>query len=389
MDRYRRRGVQEARRCGDLGRADGNAQARPQRDQGPCPQRGDQPDGTRIITGGGAPDRHLRSGLLRPRIAVIVIEPDGHGPGKLKVTPDAGEATLWDARTGEALLELKGLKETVGSVAFSPDGERIVTAGYRDGNRGGAELKVWDAKTGTLLLDLTQPVPDPRGTRFGERGGSVAFSPDGARFVAGGVRNNGVGTKVKVWDARTGEVLVELKGTTDAVLSVAFSEDGKRIATGNYSKTATVWDAETGTALVELKGHTGNVNSVAFRSDGKRIGTGGGDRKGRVWDARTGTTLAELKGHIGAVTSVSFSADGSQILTAGHGTAGKLGEVFVWDAPMRTHEVELMGHTGEIHAVAFSPDGTRIATASQDKTVKVWEARTGSPLLELQGFKGA
>ena len=261
-------------------------------------------DGTRIVTGG----RRFRK---------------------------PGEATVWDARTGVPLAPLEGLKEGVNSVALSPDGTRIVTAGAlglegMPGQRGGAELKVWDTATGTVLLDLTEKERGP--ATLGERGGSVAFSPDGRRFVTGGVRDvNSSGAEVKVWDAETGKVLIAWKGKDGPVLSVSYSPDGAHIATGNSNSTATVWDAETGTALVELKGHTGNVLSVAFSPDGKRIVTGSGDRSMRVWDVRTGATVAELKGHTDAVRSASFSADGIQILSAG-GFGDKPGEVFVWDA---------------------------------------------------------
>jgi eukaryotic-like serine/threonine-protein kinase len=331
-------------------------------------------DGTRIVTGGGK--------LQEPGQARMFGEGTIDIGGGKPEPPVPGKATVWDTRTGLALVELVGLKEPVNSVAFSPSGTHIVTAGARWWNSGGTELKVWDATTGTVLFDLSQK--DQRATHAGERGGSVAFSRDGRRFVTGGMHNvNSLGTELKVWDATTAAVKVEMKENKSPVLSVAFSPDGTRIATGNYSKTATIWDAETGTALLELKGHTGNVNSVGFSPDGKRIVTGSDDRTVRVWDARTGTTLAELKGHTGAVTSVSFSADGARLLAAGGTAAGKPGEVFVWDAPKAT-EVELVGHTGFIQAVAFSPDGTRIATASQDKTVKVWDATTGTEIAELK-----
>jgi WD40 repeat protein len=331
-------------------------------------------DGTRIATGGGEREK-------------------------------PGEATVWDARTGQALFEIKGFKDVVGSLAFSPDGTRIVTGEDNDSahDRGNG-VTIWDAQTGTQLLDLTQSARG--GFRAGARV-SVAFSPDGKRVVIAGARSmTSLGEGVTVRDAQTGAALFELKAPSDTPRSVAFSPDGARIAVGHFNNSVTIWDAEKGTPLLHLKGHTGNVNSVAFSPDGKRIVTGSGDRTVRVWDARTGTTLAEMKGHTGAVTSpifsvslgaggvqghashtgavtgVSFSADGSRILSAG----GR--EVIVWDTPARTQEVELVGHAGWIAAAVFSPDGTRIATGSQDRTIRVWDARTGSSLLELKGFKG-
>src|SRR5262249_39643182 len=252
----------------------------------------------------------------------------------------------------------------------SPDGTRIVSAAARV--FGAAELKVWDARTGTVLLDLTQKDKTDSAS-MGEEGGCVAFSPDGRRFVVGGMYTRNISPSlVQVWDAAAGTVLVELKGNQGSMRSVAFSPDGTQIATGSSNNTATVWDAEKGTALLELKGHTGAVNSVAFSPDGKRIITGSGDRTVRVWDARTGTTLGELKGHTGAVTNVSFSADGTRLLTAVSGERGLVrqagvvtsvatGEVIVWDAPIHKSALELVGHTGGIVAAAFSPDGTQIA----------------------------
>ena len=82
---------------------------------------------------------------------------------------------------------------------------------------------------------------------------------------------------------------------------MSFSPDGTRIVTGSDDKTAKVWDARTGTPLLDLKGHTGGVTSVSFSPDGTRIVTGSEDKTAKVWDARTGTPLLELKGHTGAV----------------------------------------------------------------------------------------
>ncbi|KAJ6592977.1 WD40-repeat-containing domain protein, partial [Mycena capillaripes] len=119
---------------------------------------------------------------------------------------------------------------------------------------------------------------------------SVAFSPDGKRIVSGSHDST-----VRIWDAETGAALREpLEGHTDWVGSVAFSPDGKRIVSGSDDKTVCIWDAETGAALREpLEGHTDWVGSVAFSPDGKRIVSGSDDKTVRIWDAETGAALRE------------------------------------------------------------------------------------------------
>jgi WD40 repeat protein len=360
------------------------------------------PDGTRILSGGGAATVwDARTGLalfelkgLRGTVTSAAFSRDGtrivtggYRQTEQKQrgrTPWTGEARVWDAQTGAALLELKEFKEGVNSIAFSPDGTRIITAG------GGppvtysvTELKVWDARSGAVLLDLTQPggeggrVPD-------HRGACIAFSPDGKRFVAGGLKWKGTEAGwATVRDAATGAELFELNGHASTLLCVAYSPDGTRIVTGggDRDRKALVWDAETGKPLpFELKGHTSAVLCVAFSPDGTRIVTGSGDRTVRVWDARTGTALVELKGFRERVTSVAYSPDGTRLVTGELG-----GAVTVWDARSVKTPPILQGHTGFIGAVAFSPDGTRIVTGSHDRRALVWDARTGTPLLELKG----
>ncbi|KAJ6564303.1 WD40-repeat-containing domain protein, partial [Mycena capillaripes] len=124
---------------------------------------------------------------------------------------------------------------------------------------------------------------------------SVAFSPDGKRIVSGSYDHT-----VRIWDAETGAALREpLEGHTNSVTSVAFSPDGNRIVSGSYDATVRIWDAETGAALREpLEGHTDWVTSVAFSPDGKRIVSGSYDHTVHIWDAETGAALGEpLEGH--------------------------------------------------------------------------------------------
>jgi hypothetical protein len=121
-----------------------------------------------------------------------------------------------------------------------------------------------------------------------------------------------------------------------------------------------------------LKGHTGLVSSVAFSRDGKRLASGSYDKTVKVWDAATGQEILTLKGHTGYVKSVAFSPDGKRLASASDDQTVK-----VWDAATGQEPLILKGHTGGVYSVGFSPDGKRLASGNDDETVKVWDAATG------------
>ncbi|KIM24753.1 hypothetical protein M408DRAFT_75414, partial [Serendipita vermifera MAFF 305830] len=154
---------------------------------------------------------------------------------------------------------------------------------------------------------------------------SVAFAPDGRRIVSGSEDHT-----IRVWDAETGEttVLGPLQGHSDPVVSVSFSPDGKRIISGSWDHTIRVWDVKTGqTVLGPLQGHRSSINTVSFSPDGKRIVSGSWDHTFRVWDAKTGqTVLGPLQGHRSSINSVSFSPDGKRIVSGSHDHT-----IRVWD----------------------------------------------------------
>ena len=148
---------------------------------------------------------------------------------------------------------------------------------------------------------------------------SAAFSPDGERVVTASGDNT-----ARLWDAKTGAELAVLKGHTGPVYSAGFSADGFRVVTASYDKTARLWDAKTGAALAVLEGHTGSVNSAGFSPDGTRVATASDDNTARLWDAKTGATLAVLKGHTDSVKSAGFSPDGTRVVTASDDNTARL-----------------------------------------------------------------
>ena len=167
-------------------------------------------------------------------------------------------------------------------------------------------------------------------------------------------------------------------GHTRDVLAVAFTPDGKKLATAGRDGEAKIWDVATASVEAKLGGHSGDVFCVAIAPDGKTIATGGEDRTIRLWATKGGTSLGQLSGHSGPVAGLAFAPDGKTLASASFDATIRL-----WDVRSRRPGVTLKGHTAGVRGVAFSPDGKSLASASHDHTVKLWDVAAGKELSTL------
>jgi WD40 repeat protein/tRNA A-37 threonylcarbamoyl transferase component Bud32 len=241
---------------------------------------------------------------------------------------------VWDAAGKDKLRTLQAPGDAVLSLAFSQAGRRIaagtVTAGRKGAGPKGA-VRVWEVSTGKEVLTV-QEMPSPVVR--------LAFSPDGRRLALPMIDPRALDQsgEVKVWDLENGPgpagAPLTLRWPAGAIVGVAFSPDGTRLAGASLDGTVPLWDVGTGAVVRTLRGHTNPVICVAYSPDGSRLASAGGDRVVKLWDPATGHEALTLRGRNAVFLVVAFSPDGRQLAAAGsEKPGGGPAEVWVWDAP--------------------------------------------------------
>ena len=289
---------------------------------------------------------------------------------------------FWDAKTGKEIRFLEG--PDVGDyIAFSPDQKTLAsTRNWQPGEAGGV-VHFWEVATGKRHKQF---MGDKHLIRC------LAFSADGDRLASHSQWTVGTGQvgAVRLWDVATGKELLKIP-TNNAGHTIAFSPDDRLLAF-DVEYSIRLCAADTGKEIRKLEGHqkvvsdrgitSGYVNALAFSPDGKLLASASCDNMARIWDVGTGKALHVLEGHRGFVNTVIFLRDGKTIATGGED-----GTIRLWDvksggevARIQAHEMGRERDDGDrrrdVFALALSPDGRRMASAGRDTMVKVWEVAT-------------
>jgi WD40 repeat protein/predicted Ser/Thr protein kinase len=280
----------------------------------------------------------------------------------------------------DELLTYRGHRSAVSCVRFSPDGRLVASAGWEGGGQEGV-LEIWQAADGKKVASLV-----------GQKGEahSLAFSPDGRRLATGNA--DGV---VRVWEVPGGRLLQTLRGHRQEVVAVSLDPDGKQVLGLGADAWLRRWDPATGkeTHAVRLAGlEVVMPLGLAFSPDGDALAVGlsSGQNTVAVWNATTGKKTATFRGHTSPVSSAAFSPDGRTV-ASGSGVAifGMDGDIKLWDLKTGKERLTLRGHKGEVFGLAFSPDGERLVSGSADGAVKVWDVSTGQETFTFRGHTGS
>ena len=288
------------------------------------------------------------------RVYSMAYRPDGK---QLATLSFDGTAKVWDAVTGKEVRTIKlpdllGMENPpAGGISYSPDGDRLAISDDR-------VVRIMDAASGAEVLSLA---PADSTTM------DAKFSPDGTHLAVASI--NGT---IRIYAGDTGILTLEFLATPAGIQRIAYSPDGKRIASANQDG-ANVWDVTTGKKLLTYNGHGAGIRSsgIAFSPDGKWIATSGNDATIKVWDSETGADLFTLIGHTGPTFGVAFSPDGQFLASSSVDRTVK-----VWRLPKAGEQVPepltLTGNSGAVYQVAFSPDGTRIVSVGRDLIVHMY-----------------
>ncbi|WP_240911174.1 protein kinase domain-containing protein [Paludisphaera soli] len=322
----------------------------------------------------------------RSNLASSAWEGDEYGDFRTQLDlmrpgPDEPDRRGWEWRylrglDGQERLAVKTPGERLVATAISPAGGDFATLSME------GAIRTWGLDDGRERRSFQQPSTDRRPADLRSGVHALAYSADGKRLAGPAP---GGEFAVGVYDVASGTLQQTLDVDRRAVLSLAWTPDGKRLAAACSDHVVRIWDAETGAERPwPPGGHEGPISAIDVSRDGRFAVTAGLDGRVKIWDlaGRSGV-VHQLDDHEGEVRVAAFSPDGARLVTAGLD-----GTVRFWDVATGTSVMVIQAHQGGVLCLAYPPTGGWVASGGNDDAIRIWDAASGRLLRKFLGHTG-
>ena len=288
---------------------------------------------------------------------------------------------VWDTSTGEVVKVLhgqigEGYEGKIYAAALSPDNRLLAVGGFMAHGFGIDDNKVGNVRL--INFQTNEVIALLKGHSDVING--LAFSPDGNRLISGSADKT-----ARIWDVWTQNTIHVLKGHTDFIFAVAFSPDGSMAITGSDDDTLKLWNTKSGFLITTLKGHTDDVRSATFTPNGKYLLSGSYDKTVRLWNGKTGKFIKILANFDKRVAGLTISSDSSKVIIGNAAEYGPF-KCYVVSIPSGKNITSFTKHTNVVLTTEISPDGRAAATGGgNDQEIYLWDINTGKVKQKMVG----